>query len=40
MKIAEIRVKFGMHHGLFLAVVFGKLLAQSRSKENDNKFQA
>ncbi len=37
MKFAEIRVKFGMHHGLFLTAAFDKLWAQSRSQENDKQ---
>ena len=37
MKLGEIRVKFGMHHGLFLTAAFDKLWAQSRSQENDKQ---
>tara|TARA_B100001093_G_scaffold32423_1_gene28123 strand:+ start:208 stop:438 length:231 start_codon:yes stop_codon:yes gene_type:complete len=37
MKLAEICVKFGMHHGLFLTAAFDKLSVKSRSQENDKK---
>ena len=37
MKLAEIGVKFGMHHGLFLTAAFDNLWVQSRSKENDKQ---
>ena len=37
MKLAEICVKFGMHHGLFLTAASYKLLVQSRLQENNKQ---
>ena len=34
---AEIRAKFGMHHGLFFFISFDKLWAQTRSKGRGEK---